>query len=238
MIFPMILYIISFSVILRRKYMNRLFDIDNGFFRFMGKVFDMIVLNLIVLVMCIPVITIGPSLTAGYYVAMKTVRDEEGYVWKSFFKSFKQNFLQGFILEIIVAVAVVLMYIDLRVTYNWMSESSSFLIRLLFYVLVGFALLVAVSASYVFPVLAKFENSIKKILMNSVMMAVRHLQYSVLIVILMIGAGALVYMYPISVFFVIGFVLYINSYIFRKIFDNYIKVDSQGKEETNVDSAE
>ncbi len=209
--------------------MNRLFDVDNGFFRFMGKVFDMIVLNLITLVMCIPIITIGPSLTALYYVALKIVRDEEGYVVKGFFKSFKQNFKQGVLLEIICVVCALLLYVDLRVTYNWMTQDSNYFIRLLFFALVGLALLAIVAVGYVFPILAKFENSTKKVLINSVMMSVRHLPYSILMVVITVGAGVLVYIYPIAIFFVIGAAAFLHSIILRKIWDNYIKVDSQGK---------
>lgn len=209
--------------------MNRLFDIDNGFFRFMGKVCDMILLDVLTLIVCIPIITIGPALTALYYVALKIVRNEEGYVFRSFFKSFRQNFKQGFLLELIIAICAAVLYVDLGVTYNWMSQDQNYLLKLLFFALVGFALLAVVTVVYVFPVLAKFENSTKKILINSVMMAVRHLPYSVLMVLIIIGAGVLTYIYPIAIFFVVGGAAFLNSIILRKIFDNYIKIDSQGK---------
>ena len=209
--------------------MDRLFDLDNGFFRFMGKVFDMIVLNILCLITCIPIVTIGPSVTALYYVAMKLVRDEEGYVVRGYFKAFKENFKKAFIIELIVAVCAALLYVDITVTYQWMQQDTGFLIRLLFYALVGLTLLAVVSVVYVFPVLAKFENTVKKILINSIMMSVRHLSWSVLMVVVIIAAGVAVYIYPIAIFFVIGAAAAINSIILRKIFDNYIKIDSEGK---------
>ncbi|MDD6573239.1 MAG: DUF624 domain-containing protein [Thermoflexaceae bacterium] len=219
--------------------MNRLFDLDNGFFRFMGKICDMILLDVLTLIMCIPIVTIGPALTALYYVSLKIVRDEEGYVFKSYFKSFKQNFKQGFLLELIVAACAAILYVDLGVTYNWMSQNQNYLLKLLFFALVGFALIAIVTVVYVFPILAKFENSTKRILINSVMMAVKHLPYSVLMVIITVLAGVLTYIYPIAIFFVVGGAAFLNSIILRKIFDNYIKVDSQGKVITeNVQESE
>ncbi len=209
--------------------MGNLFNMDNGFFRFMGKVFDMILLNVITLIMCIPIVTIGPAITGLYYVAMKIVRDEEGYVVKGFFKSFKQNFKQGFILELIVALAAVIIYVDLGVTNNWMAQDGSMWLKLLFYALIGFSMVAVVTAVYVFPVLAKFENTVKRILTISMVMAVRHLPQSILMVVITVAAGVAVYVYPIAIFFVIGLAAYLNSIILRKIFDNYIKVDSQGK---------
>lgn len=209
--------------------MNTLFNLDNGFFRFMGKVCDMILLDILTLVLCLPVVTIGPALTALFYVTMKIVRDEEGYVFRGFFKSFKQNFVQGFLLELIVAAAALILYFDIRVVNNWMTENNSLLIRLLFFALIGFALICTVTVVYIFPVLAKFDNPTKKVLVNSVMMAVRHLPNSVLMVVVIVAAGVSVYIYPIMIFFVIGLAAFINSVILRRIFDNYIKVDSEGR---------
>lgn len=209
--------------------MNTLFNLDNGFFRFMGKVCDMILLDILTLVLCLPVVTIGPALTALFYVTMKIVRDEEGYVLRGFFKSFKQNFVQGFLLELIVAAAALILYFDIRVVNNWMTENNSLLIRLLFFALIGFALICTVTVVYIFPVLAKFDNPTKKVLVNSVMMAVRHLPNSVLMVVVIVAAGVSVYIYPIMIFFVIGLAAFINSVILRRIFDNYIRVDSEGR---------
>ena len=218
--------------------MNTLFNLDNGFFRFMGKVCDMILLDILTIIFCIPIITIGPALTALFYVSLKIVRDEEGYVFRSFFKSFKQNFKQGFLLELVVVAAAIILYIDLGVVNNWMTENNSLLIRLLFFALVGFTLLSAVTAVYVFPILAKFDNPTKRVLINSVMMAVKHLPNSVFMVIVVVVAGVSVYIYPILIFFVIGLAAFINSFVLRKIFDNYIKVDSEGRVITEAVSEE
>ena len=74
--------------------MGRIFDMDNKFFRFMSKVADLCILNIICVVCCIPVITAGASITAMYYVTLKMVRNEEAYIIRSFFKSFKQTYLK------------------------------------------------------------------------------------------------------------------------------------------------
>ena len=51
----------------------------------MGKVADLCLLNLVCLACCIPIITAGASLTALYYVTLKMVRNEEAYIFRSFF---------------------------------------------------------------------------------------------------------------------------------------------------------
>lgn len=54
--------------------MDRIFNMDNKFFTFMGRVADLILLNIIFLLSCIPIVTIGASITAMYYVTLKMAR--------------------------------------------------------------------------------------------------------------------------------------------------------------------
>ena len=67
--------------------MDRLFNMDNKFFTVMGRVADLIMLNVVFLICCLPIVTIGASLTALHYVTLKMARNEESYIIRSFFKS-------------------------------------------------------------------------------------------------------------------------------------------------------
>ena len=60
--------------------MNRLFNIDNPVMQFLSKMFDLVVLNLIFILSCIPIITIGASISALYYVCLKMLRGEDPYI--------------------------------------------------------------------------------------------------------------------------------------------------------------
>ena len=82
--------------------MGRFFNMDNKFFVFMGKIADLCMLNLLCIICCIPIVTAGASLTALYYVTMKMVRNEEAYIFRSFFRSFKQNFKQATVISPVV----------------------------------------------------------------------------------------------------------------------------------------
>ena len=84
--------------------MGNLFNMDNFFFRFMGKFFDAAVLSIVFTLCCIPVITIGPATTALYYATVKSVRRDRSYPIKEFFHSFKRDFRQSFIMELILII--------------------------------------------------------------------------------------------------------------------------------------
>ena len=61
---------------------------------------DLMILNIVTLLMCLPVITAGAALTGMHYVLLKMVREQEGYIVPSFFRSFKRNLLQATLLLI------------------------------------------------------------------------------------------------------------------------------------------
>ena len=88
-------------------------SIDGPVMRFLGKVADMMILNLLVLICSIPIITMGASLTAMHYVALKVVREEESYITKDFFRSFKMNFKQATKLWLVVLVVGALIGYDI-----------------------------------------------------------------------------------------------------------------------------
>lgn len=78
--------------------MSNFFNMDNGLFRALGKLADLMLLNILFLVCSLPIFTIGASFTAMYYVTLKLAENEEGYTPGAFLKSFKQNFKQATII--------------------------------------------------------------------------------------------------------------------------------------------
>ena len=69
----------------------KIFDLDSPLMQFLNKMADLLWLNILTFICCIPIVTIGASLTAMHYMALKMVRNEECYITRGFFKSFKEN---------------------------------------------------------------------------------------------------------------------------------------------------
>ncbi len=107
--------------------MDRFFNMDNKFFTFMSRVADLIILNILCIVCCIPIVTIGPSISAMFYVTMKMVRNEESYIVRGFFKSFKQNLKQGIVINLIMLAAGVLLAIDISICRSTPGTIGKFL---------------------------------------------------------------------------------------------------------------
>ena len=212
--------------------MNRFFSMDNKFFVFMGKVADLCLLNLVCLACCIPIVTAGASITALYYVTLKMVRNEESYIFRSFFKSFKQNFRQATIIHLIMVAAAVLLYLDTNIV-KAMGEPMSQIMSVIFAV---FTLVYAMILLYLYPILAKFYNSVKNTFTNAILMAIRHLPYT-FIMLLICALPLLIFFVPslqiqmtlilLVILFGMAVIAYLNSFFLVKIFDKYIPENSE-----------
>ena len=218
--------------------MGRFFNMDNKFFVFMGKIADLCMLNLLCIICCIPIVTAGASLTALYYVTLKMVRNEEAYIFRSFFRSFKQNFKQATVINIIMLAAAALLYIDTNIAGK-MGQPAGKILGMIF---AAFTLLYVMILLYVYPLLAKFYNSVKNTFKNAILMAIRHLPYTILML-LICACPILILFIPsfqiqmslimLVILFGPAVIAYGNSHFFVRIFDKYIPEESVS-EETEV----
>lgn len=124
--------------------------IDSPVMRVLGRLGDIIILNMIFVVGCIPVITIGTSLSALYAVAMKMARGEEPSVWKEFWKAYKRNFKQATICWLIMAVVAMLLFVDFRIIRVFQGSMYS-VMRVILAIILGVWILMF---QYLFPYLS------------------------------------------------------------------------------------
>lgn len=131
--------------------------LDSPLMKTLGTLADLMILNMLTLLLCIPVITAGAAFTAMHYVLLKIARNEEGYIIKSFFKSFRQNFLQATILWIMLLAILAVLFVDWRILIMQSGELPEIL-RLL---LIAAAAVIYLVAIYIFPVLSRYQNTIR-----------------------------------------------------------------------------
>lgn len=207
--------------------MSKLFRMDSPLMRFLTKIADLMVLNILFCITSIPLITIGASWTALYSVTLKMVRDEEGSVSRSYFRSFRQNFRQATLLWLGVLVVLALLVLDIRALNGMAGGTAPGLLRVGVEIL---ALLGIMVLQYLFPSLARFEASLADTLKNACMMALAHLPKTALMTAAVVGAVWITLInnttiaVGLMVWPLIGFALmaFGNSGILRKIFDNYV----------------
>lgn len=156
--------------------MGKFFDMDSPVMRILNRVGDLMIMNFLMILCCIPVITAGAAFTAMHYVLLKIVRGQEGYLIKGFFKSFKENFRQATIIWLLMLL-VIAVYVGDSLIFNYSALTFP---KPLVIAVVAVAVLLAMMAVYVFPLQARFENSIKNTLKNAMILAFANLPKTLL----------------------------------------------------------
>lgn len=217
--------------------MKSVFNYDGPIFSGLSRLADLLWLNILFIICSIPIVTIGASATALYYVTLKMARDEEGYITKSFFKSFKQNFLQSTAIWIILAVIGAVIAFDFRFvtndTYAAMIPGDTVRnIVLVATMAIGFLWLFV--CVYVFAVLARFDNTVKNTIKNAFFISIRHLPKTILMIVIIIVPLILMYFFNIAillVFVMFSVEAYLSSKQLVKIFDLYMPKEN-GEEDS------
>ena len=220
--------------------MSRIFDMEGPLFTGLGRIADLFWLNVLFIVCSIPIFTIGASTTALYYVTLKMVKNEECYITKSFFRSFKQNFKQATGIWLIMMIVGGLLFTDYLIMNGKIADVSGIqdtVRKVILVILLAAAIVYAFTLRYVFPILARFDNTVKNTIRNALIISIRHLPLSAVLVAIPIVAAVVLYFFPGAFIFyliiVLALIAYTSSFMFVKIFANYMpsaetETDSEG----------
>lgn len=217
---------------------SKLFDYDNPFFMLMSRIWDLMILNFLAAVLCLPVITAGASVTALYYVTLKMAEERESHIYRSFFNAFRENFWQSTSIHIIMGVSGAVLLLDwwyfvhggqellaeVSVTAYAGPLSSGSTSRLVVTVIFLTLLLIYLfTLLYVYAVQARFVNPIRRTISNAFIMAVRHLPSTILMAAMnaIFFYIALTYASWLS-FWAISGPVYLNSLLICRIFKLYM----------------
>ena len=194
-----------------------MFKIDSPLMNFLNRMADIMILNALFILCCLPVFTIGASLSAAYYICYKMIRNEDSYIVKGFFKSFKENFKQGTLMWLITAPCVYACYLIWQIVIK--AEEINFLVIL---GAIIFTALVIVFNIYTYPMIARYENTLKNIIKNSLGISLIYFWKTVLLVLLVGLEIAIICWnrYTLVAGLLIGpeFIIYTISGIAKRIF--------------------
>lgn len=212
---------------------------DNVITRALSKICDMVCLNVLWVICSIPIITIGASTTALYTVMLKIVKNEEGYIFRGFFKAFKENFKKSTIIWLITAFFAVIWWIDSRIS-GMMGAGVGQVLQIIF-LLVGFLILSVII--YIFPLTARYENTISATFKNALILTIAKLPYTLLMVAVVVVAVlaslwntmTLMLALPLWFLFGVSLIAWINSYLLRRVFTVFEQDEDNTEEKEGVE---
>ncbi len=197
----------------------KLFNPDSPFMTVLMRIADFIIINILTLLLCIPVITGGAAITAGYYVMLKIRRDEDSGILKMYFKSFKENFRQATIIWIIMLAAIGIPLYLLGVARANMGDAMPLVVKILFSAAI---LLSSFIFSMTFPVLSRFSNTIGGTIKTGIFVAISNPPRSFLIIIMTVAPFYLTYNFlvllPIVIMFGFSLPAFLSVCLYNKQF--------------------
>jgi len=190
--------------------------------RFMMLITNLIALNVLWLLGCIPIVTAGASTVAMHTVLMSYINRKDDAVLKPFFRAFRENFRTVtplWLMNLLVGAVMVAEIV-------YLAAGAELWLKVVFGILL---LIYGAATSYLYPLLARYETTAKQALLNSFMLPVRHLLSSVCVVTLNVLPVFLLVAFPelfwksILVWTVIGFSLiaYLDLKILLPVFQKY-----------------
>ena len=180
--------------------LNNIFNPNNGFFRFCGKLADILILSVLWVVCCIPVITIGSATAALYNSAVKCVKNGENSPYIKFRDCFKENFKAGIPVSLLVA-AIALVF-SFEIVTLWNGAVSGSRTAFVFLIAMGICSFVPLSyTTWITAIFSRYEFSFGQLAVTALKFVFAHILSSFVMGMLMVVAVILCYgfVFPITI---------------------------------------
>jgi uncharacterized membrane protein YesL len=194
--------------------------------RFLTRIADLMILNVVFIATAIPLVTIGAALTGLNFTAMRLARGQSDSTTGDYFRSFRGNFRQATLIWLVILLLAAVLGAWYLVVATFVSDVVIQFIVLAIWYLVAFVL--ALNVLWVFPYLANFEGSMREVLRNARLLSGKHLLTSVLAFAVLALSVIVTIFYPAVtayglLWLAIGFagVAFLTGILFTRVFDRY-----------------
>ena len=171
--------------------MDNLFSMDNRFFRAVGKLVDLVWINLLTLVCALPVVTAGASFASMYYLLLRMAENDSGALTRGFFRAFRKNFKNATAVWLIGLVVLAVYGYQLWLLRQGVLDGYGILKK----VSLGLIVLILVAAvmvlDYAFALLARYDRGLKQTVKNAALLTIGFLPRSLCMAVLMLFPLAL-----------------------------------------------
>ena len=206
--------------------MSGFFAPDSAAMRFLTRIADLMILNVVFIATSIPIVTIGAALTGLNFTAMRLARGQSDSTTGDYFRSFRRNFRQATLIWLLVLLMAAVLGAWYLVVATFVTETVIQFIVLAIWYLVAFVL--ALNVLWVFPYLANFEGTIRDVLRNARLLSGKHVLTS-LTAFAVIALSVIVSIFYTQVtaygllWLVIGFsgIAFLTGILFIRVFDTY-----------------
>ena len=144
--------------------MNSIFAPDSKLMKILNRLSDWIILNMLFVISSIPVFTIGAAATA-LYDGVQRIQESRASGWKTYWAAFRRDFKRSTILWLILAGSGFMIGYGF-VFYFKTDAAIGGLGRI---VCIIASIIWLLTSAWVFPIHAKYENSVKQTIKNAML---------------------------------------------------------------------
>ena len=200
-----------------------MFRPDSLLIRFLTKICDLLFLNIMFVLSCVTIVFSGAAVTSLYAVTLKMIRGQDYAPVKGFLRALRENFLPSFSATILLFLDVTLLAVLRAALY----AETLLMPPTLFVLLAIITILLTALLSWLFPLLARFENTFSRHLNNAVRLSLVNLPVTFLLTTVNLLPLLLCLLIPPSLGVVFAFWLlfgfaagaWVNSFYLNRIFE-------------------
>lgn len=210
--------------------MRGLFSYDGPVMKVMTDVMDLVILNFLTILCCIPIVTAGAAFASLHYVLMQIREDRGGSRIKTFFQQFKGNLKSAIPVWLVFLAAGFILFIDYQVYMTSEGSQKWVLIPVFVGGLVFGALFV-----WVFPLLSRFENRFAATMKNALILSVGYAPRT-LGMIAIHGVCIFLFtqvtsLFPLLAFLGFSLPAYLSMFLYYPVIDKMVKQAKPQEEE-------
>ena len=202
-----------------------IFDTDNFFMQICEKILDLVTVNLLFLVSCLPILTLGIAKMSLYQTLFEIKKSRRVRVASTYMKAFRANAKLGLKLGLLELAIVGISLFDLLLF--WGQDALPF--QVLKAVCLGFIIFTELIALGLYPLAGHFDMSLKDSLQTSLIVVSLNIRWFFLMMAIMIAIIIVVYssgfvlLLGWTVFVFLGFagLGFLQIGILEKIFGKY-----------------
>lgn len=169
----------------------QIFSMDNAFFRFMGRLTDLVWVNILTLICCLPVVTAGAALSAMYKVLIKMAMEDAGGITRMYFEAFKSNFKEATKLWVPSALILFVMLSNAWILHQGIFEGNQVLLTATGISIGIITVLVVLFQIYALSLLAFYDNTLKQTVKNAFLLMLAYFPRSICMIVILLFPLAL-----------------------------------------------
>ena len=201
------------------------FDTDNFLMRFCEKVLDIVTVNLLFVVSCLPIVTIGVAKISLYQTIFEVKSSRRVPVFKTYMRAFQQNLKLGLQLGLLELGIFLISVVDLSLFWGQTSLGFQLIKAICLGILIFLTLVMLAS----YPIAARYDLTWKEVLQKGLLLVSFNfvwffLMFAIILLIMMLlylSGFTLVLGGSAFLLFGFGFLTFWQTGLIEKLFAKY-----------------